>query len=276
MNRTSTAIAVIIVVLILIGGIYYAQNNKMSDDALIPGSTDSTGVVAGNSSNGTAGTVANTPQPVVNRPASKDPSKPEVVTGQKAFPSDTGVTITGGVIPNGAPTTYWFEYGTSPSAGSKTNIQTIGGGYVLIPAPANIAGLKSNTKYYYQLVAENQFGKVSGEQYTFQTTLGTPARNGSVPTVTTRSANGITDSEANLTGTIDPNSDATSYWFEYGKTRDLGDATVPVSVGAGTVAKPVSSTVIGLDNNTTYYYRINAQNDFGTANGKVMTFKTTR
>jgi hypothetical protein len=271
MNKNSTILGVIIVVLLIIGALYYAAQTSDVPASDLQTPIDSTGTVPG-----TNGTNANTPQPPANQPVTRNPAKPAVTTGQTAFPTDTAVTITGGVVPNGALTTYWFEYGTTAAASSKTTSQTLGGGYVLIPAPAHISGLRTNTKYYYQLVAENQFGKLTGAQYTFQTTQGTPARNGSIPTVRTTAANGITRSEANLTGTIDPNNDSTLYWFEYGKTSNLGDATIPVSVGAGTVAKVVSGTVPGLDSNTTYYYRINAQNDFGTVNGRTLTFKTSK
>ena len=281
MNNNSTILGVIIVVLLVIGGVYYATHNAPSQNDQKIVDVDKDGVsdndTTATPADTTNGNTTNTPQPVTpDQPITKNPTKPLATTGPTAFPTDTEVTITGGVTPNGAVTNYWFEYGTGSNMGNKTSLQTLGSGYVLIPSPAKIIGLKPSTKYYYQLVAENQFGKVSGSQYSFQTTQGTPARNGSTPTVRTTAAKGITASGANLNGTIDPNNDTTLYWFEYGKTSKLGDATVPVSVGAGTVAKLVSSTVSGLDSNTTYYFRINAQNDFGTVNGKTLTLKTSR
>jgi phosphodiesterase/alkaline phosphatase D-like protein len=203
------------------------------------------------------------------------PKVPTVVTSPNAFPSDTTVVVSGTITPNGPATTYWYEFGTSATFGSKTPTQTIGSGFREIPAPLYITGLVKDTTYYYRLVASNQVGTTAGTSYTFRTTVGTPAPVGSVPTLKTLAASGVSRTSANLAGEVTPNKAATKYWFEYGTTQNLGSATALESAGDGSVKVPASFALTNLAPSTTYYYRINAQNQFGTVNGGILSFKTT-
>lgn len=286
MNKTGTIIGIIVVLIIAVGGIVYLNQNTSSPDVATntntPDQSPSVNTNTSTSGNDANNTPSN-PNPsdspqttVVTTTTTQVPGKPTSTTGPKAFPTATTVTITGGVIPNGAYTNYWFEYGTSASVTSKTVTQNIGSGYSLIATPAYITGLKANTTYYYQLVAENSNGKVVGTQYTFKTTQNTPSPVGSIPAVKTLAANGVSKTSANLNANIDPNRDSTQYWFEYGTTKNLGITSALASVGAGDVVKLVSLGLTDLATSTTYYYRINAQNQFGTVNGAILSFKTSR
>lgn len=269
MNTTSKILAAIIVILLVIGGIYYAKQQPDMTGPNLSGPNGTSTV------DGTGNPNPQTPNP--NNPNPQVPmvaEAPAVTTAAKTFPTDTAVTVTGGVIPNGAPTNYWFEYGLLATMGSKTTVQNVGSGFIIIPTPTVITGLKANTTYYYQLVAQNQYGIVKGAQYSFKTTVGTPARTGSAPKVFSVAANGVSSTTANINGTIDPNSNETQYWFEYGTSTKLGNISVLTSVGSGTASKSVSHTITNLQPGTTYYFRVNAQNDFGTVNGKTMSFKT--
>jgi sugar lactone lactonase YvrE len=94
-----------------------------------------------------------------------------------------------------------------------------------------------------------------------------------VPLVETASASEIGTSSATLNGTVDPEGNATSYWFEYGPTTAYG-TKVPVSpkeVGSGTSDIALSQAVSGLTSGTTYHYRIVAMSEAGTARGTDMT-----
>ena len=182
--------------------------------------------------------------------------------------------MNGTVKPNGAFTSYWFEYGSTSALGSKTTTQSIGSGYPSIQAPAYVTGLAANTTYYYRLVAQNSYGKVAGVEYTFKTTQGVPPPRGSAPSPVTLSASGISRTTANISGTVNPDGSATQYWFEYGKTQDLGSTIGFISAGDGTAKVPVSASISNLDAATTYYFRVNAQNQFGTITGAIVSFKT--
>ena len=48
-----------------------------------------------------------------------------------------------------------------------------------------------------------------------------------------------------LTGSVNPNSSATSYWFEYGTTSSYGSKTAPVDGGSGSTESQVSALVSG-------------------------------
>jgi len=202
------------------------------------------------------------------------PTAPAIGGGANATPTDTTVVLTGMVTPKGAPASYWYEYGTTESLGKKTSEQSIGAGFVSYNAPAYITGLTKNTKYFFKLVAQNAIGTTEGAQYSFVTTDGVPAPSGSAPTVSTSPATSVSNNSAALAGIVDPNQSATQYWFEYGKTNTFGSVTDISSVGDGTAALPASATLSSLQSGTTYFYRLNAQNKFGTVNGATLSFKT--
>ena len=221
-------------------------------------------------------TVTTPTTPVTPGVQAKQAGLPKVVTSFTVSPTDTTVVLSGTVVPNGVFTNYWYEYGTTPNLGYKTTGQSVGSGYTAIPAPIYITGLAKNTAYYFYLVAENQFGKVSGVQYSFRTTdLGNLPLTGTVPTTKTLAAENLSRTGANLMGLVSQTT--TQYWFEYGKTNNLGNITALFahSIGGDISASAVVAVPLtGLDPLTTYYFRINAQNKFGTVNGAVLNFKT--
>jgi phosphodiesterase/alkaline phosphatase D-like protein len=95
------------------------------------------------------------------------------------------------------------------------------------------------------------------------------------PSVTTASASAITSSSAIVSGTINPNGDATMYAFQYGTTTGFGHETTLTSAGSGDTPSTVSASITGLTSGSTYHYRIIALNGSGTATGLPLTFKTT-
>jgi trimeric autotransporter adhesin len=217
-----------------------------------------------------------TPVPVptpVPTPVPPSPSAPTVNTNSSAVPSSTTVVVTGNVTPNGALTTYWYEYGKTTGLGTRTTTQSVGSGYTSIFAPSYITGLSSNTTYYFRLSAENRFGTVNGATYSFTTNTNPPPQ-GSAPTTRTIAASNITRTTANLNGQVDPNRAEATYWFEYGETADLGFVTALQSAGSGDASTNVSISVSGLKPLTKYFFRLNAQNQFGTVNGSILNFTT--
>ncbi len=258
MNKTTSIVLVVVILLLLGGGIYY-YNRESTSQGTVATSTP-TGNNTGNNNNGS------TNPPVAGAPTA--------VTSSSVAPSDTTAIVNGTVNPKGAFTSYWYEYGTSSNLGSKTANQTLGSGFVTIQAPGYIVGLTKSTTYYLRLVSENQYGRVAGATYSFRTTDGTPPPVGSAPTAKTLSATGISRTTANLNGEVTPNKADTQYWFEYGKTVELGNTSVFSHGGNGSAKTAVSMSLSDLDPLTTYYFRLNAQNQFGTINGSILNFKT--
>lgn len=107
---------------------------------------------------------------------------------------------------------------------------------------------------------------------------GIPASaNAAPPTVTTEAASSLGCEEATFNGTVNPEGTATTYYFEYGKTKSYG-AQIPVSpasVGSGTSNVPVSQTPTGLDPNNTYHFRVVGENEAGTDKGEDAVLTTT-
>jgi hypothetical protein len=96
-------------------------------------------------------------------------SKPTVTTGGASRITQTSATLTGKVNPNGARTTYFFQYGTSNLYGATTGPTDAGSGTNAKPATADLTGLAPFTKYHYRLVAENSQGRTFGSDRTFTT-----------------------------------------------------------------------------------------------------------
>jgi glutamine amidotransferase-like uncharacterized protein len=96
-----------------------------------------------------------------------------------------------------------------------------------------------------------------------------------VPSVATGSASSVTCNSATLNGTVNPQGLSTSYFFEYGTTASYGSATTEMDVGSGTEEVSASAGVTGLNEQTTYHFRLVATNSGGTSYGDDATFTTT-
>ena len=94
---------------------------------------------------------------------------PTASTEPPSAVTTTSATLHGTVNPNGTSTVYHFEYGTSTSYGSSTEITDAGSGTGDVSVNAPITGLSQNTDYHYRLVAENEAGIVYGDDQTFVT-----------------------------------------------------------------------------------------------------------
>jgi hypothetical protein len=94
---------------------------------------------------------------------------PGVQTGSAQSVSITTATLTGAVDPKSRSTTWWFEYGTSTSYGSKTSSQGAGSGSGAKNVSAALKGLAGGIAYHFRLVAKSDAGTTAGSDATFQT-----------------------------------------------------------------------------------------------------------
>jgi len=193
--------------------------------------------------------------------------KPSVETKGATGVTAFGATLNGAVNPNGSETTYYFEYGTTESYGTKTAEASAGSGTSSVEESKTISGLQSETTYDFRIVATNSGGTVYGANQRF-TTLE------SAPVVVTDAATSVTDAGGTLKGTVNPEGKEAKYYFEYGKTVSYGTKTTEASAGSGRTAVEESSAVTGLEPEVTYHYRIVAKNSFGTSDGADHTFTT--
>jgi hypothetical protein len=191
---------------------------------------------------------------------------PGVVTGSATSVNVSSATLNGSVDPNGRPTTWYFEYGTSTGYGSQTSTKSAGSGSSAVSVSASISGLSAGHTYHFRLVAASDAGTTRGADATFVTS--------SAPSATTDDASSIAPTSARLNGTVTPNGLATSWYFQYGTTTSYGSKTGTHSAGSGTTAQKVSVAVSGLKRTTVYHFRIVASNSGGSTVGSDRTFST--
>jgi hypothetical protein len=97
----------------------------------------------------------------------------------------------------------------------------------------------------------------------------------SSPAVVTGSVTSVTNSTANLHGTVNPEGTATNYFLEWGPTTAYGLLSPTHSAGSGITAVNVGTVATGLIPGTTYHYTVVASNRFGTSVGRDRAFTTT-
>jgi hypothetical protein len=94
------------------------------------------------------------------------------------------------------------------------------------------------------------------------------------PTAKTGGASSVTFSSAVLHGAINPNGQATNYFFEYGLTRKYGTESPLAAAGGGGASVGVTQAIAGLQAVKTYHYRIVAVGPGGAVDGDDRTFTT--
>jgi hypothetical protein len=178
-------------------------------------------------------------------------------------------TITGGPTGAVAPSEVFFGFSSS-ELGSLLECSMDGGTYAACASPKSYP--------------EVQYGP-----HTFRVRATDPAGNQDQspaersfnavgpPTATTLPATNVKSTAATINATVNPNSLATTYQFEYGTSTAYGSKVpaTPKSAGSGISAAEVSEPLSGLTPGTTYHRRIVATNAKGTTYGGDRTFITT-
>jgi len=96
----------------------------------------------------------------------------------------------------------------------------------------------------------------------------------SAPGVATDSAISVQATSAVLRGTVNPQGQSTSYFFQYGRTRSYGGQTPVVSAGSGGSNVHVALAVAGLTSMAGYHFRLIAVNATGASTGGDQSFTT--
>jgi uncharacterized repeat protein (TIGR01451 family) len=77
-----------------------------------------------------------------------------------------------------------------------------------------------------------------------------------------------------LNGSVNPNSQTASVYFEYGFTTNYGSTAAVSGTFSGATVQPVSANITGLAASTLYHFRAVATNVLGSATGFDQTFMT--
>jgi hypothetical protein len=193
---------------------------------------------------------------------------PSVVTGPPSAEAFTAVTLSGDIDPNGAATTYDFEYGTTSVYGLQTSIVDAGAGIHNFGVAARLDGLTPGTTYYYRLVARSGLGASYGSAATFRT----PAH---APTILTSSFAGVEDSSADLYAEIDANGLASTWYVRYGTSSAFGLQSTSRAIGSSAAPVTVSMPLRHLAAHASYDFEVVATNAAGTSFGSERAFLTT-
>jgi hypothetical protein len=97
-----------------------------------------------------------------------------------------------------------------------------------------------------------------------------------VPRAFTDGADQFTPVGGVVHGRVDPNGQPTAAWFQYGSTKNYGNRTPSQNAGLSPGLVPIAAQISGLKSNTTYHFRMVAENKDGRKNGADRTFKTTK
>jgi hypothetical protein len=187
----------------------------------------------------------------------------------------TTATLEGTVDPSGIAVSscgfeYWVEgqgqsealtAACSPSPGS-------GGGPVEVTAA--LTGLEAATTYRYRLAAADTNGVATTAVATFETAV-------AVEGVQTEAASSVTATAATLDGSLEPNGLDAHYYFQYGESTEYGSVSPSrpgTDAGSASSTEAATTTLGGLEANTTYHYRLVAANEDGTTYGQDETLTT--
>src|SRR5439155_10142380 len=96
-------------------------------------------------------------------------SPPAVTTGGASAVTPQTATVRGSINPRGAPTAYYFRFGTTKSYGTRTSTGDAGAGTRVRAVSALLTGLRPNTTYHYALVGFSTAGSTAGRDRTFRT-----------------------------------------------------------------------------------------------------------
>ena len=192
---------------------------------------------------------------------------PSISTGAASSVMERTATLNGTVNPNGFRTQYHFQFGTTTGYGMVTPVADAGMSTTVTSVENIRSRLQPATTYHYRLTATNGFQTVYGSERTF-TTEPLP------PTIITRAATAVNSTQPTLNGTVNPNGETTTYFFEYGTTTAYGNTSETKSADAGDNDLAIFVGITDLTQNTVYHYRVVAQNNSGKSYGADETFTT--
>lgn len=192
---------------------------------------------------------------------------PTTTTGEVAALGAGQVTVRGQVNARGGSTLVHVEYGLTTAYGHTTPAQGVGNAVGAIQVVVTLSGLRPGMAYHYRVVAANSAGTTPGANATFTTAFPPPV-------VRTGEAALVDGTTAAVAGMVEARGAASEVYVDYG----LSPASFAFSVAAdpatatGETETAVAAHLHNLKQGVTYYYRVRAVSDGGTAVGAVRSF----
>jgi len=124
--------------------------------------------------------------------------------------------------------------------------------------------------------AARRHGRLAGAATLAVLALPAAAHAAGAPKANTGNARDVGYASATLAGSVNPNGNNTSYYFQYGPTKAYGSQTGIADAGSGSGAVNARLQITGLQPITIYHYRLVAVNSAGVSLGDDRTLKTTR
>lgn len=195
--------------------------------------------------------------------------KPVPVSANATDILTTTATLNGTVNPGSLSTSVTFEYGlTSAYGNTSAAVQSPLSDELNDKVSTPVTGLKPGTVYHFRIKAENSLGVSYSDDMIF-TTLG------GIPLVTSLNAGNILMYTATISGSVNPNYFSTAIVFEWGTTVSYGHSFVYMQNPlTGSSPLEVSLNLTGLEQATTYHFRIKAENEIGVKTSDDYSFTT--
>jgi len=177
-------------------------------------------------------------------------TSPGVSTGKATSIHDNTAVLNGTVNPNGSTSYYHFEWGLTTAYGTTSSLRSVKAGTKPVAVKATASRLIPGTVYHYRLTALSKSGGAIGTDRTFKTAGNPP------PAVATGATSALGVNSATVTGIVNPNDQATQWFFEYGPTTQYTASTPVQTIPALKLVLPVSAQLVGLQAGATFHYRI--------------------
>lgn len=214
---------------------------------------------------------------------SNSSAAPEVKTNPAYSMDGNSAILDAYIKSNGSNTVAWFEYGTTDGLGNKTEERYVSVTDYQTDFQHKATGLMPDTFYYFRAAARNNYGTTYGNNYVFKTEKAYTGISFSQPAASTTSAILIRETSALLNGNIIPNNAETSVWFEWGDNLEMtiglnrnASQSIGSGIDSGNSEVYAAYSLSNLTLNKTYYFRVVAQNSYGTTKGSVNKFTTVK
>ncbi len=177
-------------------------------------------------------------------------SSPTVSTGSTSSITTSSAVLHGTVNPNGASTTYNFQWGLTKLYGLTSSSMSVKSGTKSVSVQTTISHLLPGTVYHYRIAALNKSGGGFGADRTFKTAGNPP------PDAATGPASAVGTNSAAVSAVINPHGQKTTWVFQFGPTTSYLYQTFGGTVPAGNVPVAIAEQLTELESGTTFHYRV--------------------